>query len=156
MSRQNKVNPGMYTQRGRLTQDDAARELVKQRATGSEHTWQPEQRDHQAWPASNDEDADDDSAADEPVEMPEKKAPRVTAKATRPRATAKAKPAAKARTSARTKANAKAPRLVRRSAKREGGVARKAVLARGAGHGSTLLNAGQKKTKAAATAKRKR
>jgi hypothetical protein len=28
MSRQNKVNPGMYTQRGRLTQDDAARELV--------------------------------------------------------------------------------------------------------------------------------
>ena len=145
MSRQNKVNPGMYTQRGRLTQDDAARELVKQRATGSEHTWQPEQRDHQAWPASNDEDADDDSAADEPVEMPEKKAPRVTAKATRPRAAAKAKPAAKARTSARTKANAKAPR-----------VARKAVLARGAGNGSALLKAGQKKTKAASTAKRKR
>ena len=41
MSRQNKVNPGMYTQRGRLTQDDAARELRKQRAIGSEHTWQP-------------------------------------------------------------------------------------------------------------------
>ena len=31
MSRQNKVNPGMYTQRGRLTQDDAARELKRQR-----------------------------------------------------------------------------------------------------------------------------
>ena len=31
MSRQNKVNPGMYTQRGRLTQDDAAREMKKQR-----------------------------------------------------------------------------------------------------------------------------
>jgi hypothetical protein len=31
MSRQNKVNPGIYTQRGRLTQDDAARELRKQR-----------------------------------------------------------------------------------------------------------------------------
>jgi hypothetical protein len=30
MSRQNKVNPGRYTQRGRLTQDDAARELRKQ------------------------------------------------------------------------------------------------------------------------------
>ena len=41
MSRQNKVNPGMYTQRGRLTQDDAARELRKQRALGSQHTWQP-------------------------------------------------------------------------------------------------------------------
>ena len=41
MSRQNKVNPGMYTQRGRLTQDDAARELRKQSAIGSAHTWQP-------------------------------------------------------------------------------------------------------------------
>ena len=41
MSRQNKVNPGMYTQRGRLTQDDAARELRKQTASGSPHTWQP-------------------------------------------------------------------------------------------------------------------
>jgi hypothetical protein len=41
MSRQNKVNPGMYTQRGRLTQDDAARELRKQSAIGSPHTWQP-------------------------------------------------------------------------------------------------------------------
>ena len=41
MSRQNKVNPGMYTQRGRLTQDDAARELRKQSAIKSPHTWQP-------------------------------------------------------------------------------------------------------------------
>ena len=41
MSRQNKVNPGRYTQRGRLTQDDAARELHKQSAIGSPHTWQP-------------------------------------------------------------------------------------------------------------------
>lgn len=41
MSRQNKVNPGMYTQRGRLTQDDAARELRKQSAFGSPPTWHP-------------------------------------------------------------------------------------------------------------------
>ena len=41
MSRQNKVNPGRYTQRGRLTQDDAARELHKQSESGSPHTWQP-------------------------------------------------------------------------------------------------------------------
>jgi len=40
MSRQNKVNPGMYTQRGRLTQDDAAREVRKQSAIGSPYTWQ--------------------------------------------------------------------------------------------------------------------
>lgn len=31
MSRENKVNPGQYTQRGRLTPDDAAREMAKQR-----------------------------------------------------------------------------------------------------------------------------
>ena len=41
MSRQNKVNPGMYTQRGRLSQDDAARELRKQSVMASPHTWQP-------------------------------------------------------------------------------------------------------------------
>ena len=41
MSRQNKVNPGMYTQRGRLTQDDAARELRKQSSIGSQNIWQP-------------------------------------------------------------------------------------------------------------------
>ena len=31
MSRENKVNPGKYTQAGRLTIDDAAREMAKQR-----------------------------------------------------------------------------------------------------------------------------
>lgn len=31
MSRENRVNPGTYTQAGRLTPDDAAREMVKQR-----------------------------------------------------------------------------------------------------------------------------
>lgn len=31
MSRQNKVNPGNYTQAGRLSQDDVAREMKKQR-----------------------------------------------------------------------------------------------------------------------------
>lgn len=30
MSKQNKVNPGMYTQAGRLSPDDAARERMKQ------------------------------------------------------------------------------------------------------------------------------
>lgn len=31
MSKENKVNPSQYTQRGRLTPDDAAREMAKQR-----------------------------------------------------------------------------------------------------------------------------
>lgn len=35
MSKQNKVNPGTYTQAGRLTPDDAARELKKQREAAS-------------------------------------------------------------------------------------------------------------------------
>ena len=57
MSRQNKVNPGMYTQRGRLTQDDAARELRKQASIGSQSTWQPVQKDARPRPTSNGEDA---------------------------------------------------------------------------------------------------
>jgi len=35
MSKHNKVNPGLYTQAGRLSQDDAAREMKKQREVGS-------------------------------------------------------------------------------------------------------------------------
>ena len=57
MSRQNKVNPGMYTQRGRLTQDDAARELKRQREVGSEHTWQPSKKDYFPRLNSNNHDA---------------------------------------------------------------------------------------------------
>ena len=73
MSRQNKVNPGMYTQRGRLTQDDAARELAKQRNVGSPHTWQPVQRDKMPAmieePAQNGVEDDEQSAKPaEPVE----------------------------------------------------------------------------------------
>jgi hypothetical protein len=45
MSRQNKINPAHYTQRGRLTPDDGARELARQRSIGSQHTWQPVQKD---------------------------------------------------------------------------------------------------------------
>lgn len=141
MSRQNKVNPGMYTQRGRLTQDDAARELAKQRSIGSEHTWQPVKRDHHPAPTSNAEGADADAVDAEPVARPEEKPARVIAKARPARVVAKPKPAAQAT----TKATAKAPRG-----------ARKAVLARGAGKTSALVAAGRKKGKAAATAKRKR
>jgi colicin import membrane protein len=137
MSRQNKVNPGMYTQRGRLAQDDAAREIAKQRSLGSEHTWQPVKRDHQQVPPSKAAGADDDSEAEEPAPTPKKPA----------RVVAKTKPAAQAkvRSKLKTQAKAKAPKS-----------ARKAVLARGAGKGSALLAAGQKKKKAATTAKRKR
>ena len=142
MSRQNKVNPGMYTQRGRLTQDDAAREIAKQRSIGSEHTWQPVKRDHQPVPTSKAAGADDDSEAEGAAGTP-KKQKRVLAK-TKPASAQtlrRGKPAAKPK----MKAKAKAPRTER-----------KAVLARGAGKGSALLAASHKKKKGAPTAKRKR
>ena len=81
MSRQNKVNPGMYTQRGRLTQDDAARELRKQSAIGSPHTWQPVQRDKMpAMIAEPEQDeVEDDEQADKPAKRVEKTSARVKA-----------------------------------------------------------------------------
>ncbi len=146
MSRQNKVNPGMYTQRGRLAQDDAAREIAKQRSLGSEHTWQPVKRDHQQVPPSKAAGADDDSETEE--RAPTQKIPaRVLAK-TKPafaQTLRRGKPAAQATSKRKTQAKAKAPTS-----------ARKAVLARGAGKGSALLAAGRKKKKATTTAKRKR
>jgi hypothetical protein len=155
MSRQNKVNPGQYTQRGRLAQDDMARELKVQDASiSSQKSWR--HSDHQTpWPDATSGDAEaEDSPASQTSEAREKpRQPAARAKASAgTRASAKAKPGSKAKVGAK----AKAPRLVRRSAKREGGVARKAVLARGAGKGSALLKAGQKKKKAATTAKRRR
>jgi hypothetical protein len=95
MSRQNKVNPGMYTQRGRLAQDDAAREIAKQRAVGSEHTWQPMQRDQQPRPTPESEGDEEDAGNEGPPQTAEKKRARVamkpaSAKKTAARKTAKA------------------------------------------------------------------
>ena len=80
MSRQNKVNPGMYTQRGRLSQDDAAREIAKQRSTGSEHTWQPVQRDQEPRLTSESEGDEEDADTAAPDERAEKTPARVAAK----------------------------------------------------------------------------
>jgi hypothetical protein len=50
MSRENRVNPGTYTQAGRLTPDDTARELVKQRQSmsNSQGSGNPKDRS-EAW-----------------------------------------------------------------------------------------------------------
>lgn len=50
MSKENKVNPSQYTQRGRLTPDDAAREMAKQRQSflGAEGKGNPKSRS-EAW-----------------------------------------------------------------------------------------------------------
>ena len=112
MSRQNKVNPGMYTQRGRLTQDDFARELKQQREAGSAQPWPPEQQ-HEPFHFRETPKADD--AADgeqdrEPAKPVQKQPARVRAKtAKKPARTAAAKPAVKAK---------KATTVKRKSAKR--------------------------------------
>ena len=115
MSRQNKVNPGMYTQRGRLTQDDAAREIAKQRSIGSEHTWQPVQRDHEPQLTSESEGEEEDAGVAAPDQSAEKTPARVTnkprsARKTAARKTAKApvKISARAKKTAATAVRAKA------------------------------------------------
>ena len=107
MSRQNKVNPGMYTQRGRLTQDDAAREIVKQREIGSEHTWQPVQRDQEPRLTSESAGEAEDAPIAAPDESAEKTPAPVTAKP------GPAKPASAKKTAARKKAKATAKKTVR-------------------------------------------
>ena len=107
MSRQNKVNPGMYTQRGRLTQDDAAREIAKQRSVGSEHTWQPVQRDQEPRLISESEGDEEDAGIAAPDESAEKTPARVTAKPNSVRKTAARKTArAPAKKTARAKKTA--------------------------------------------------
>lgn len=159
MSRQNKVNPGMYTQRGRLTQDDAARELRKQREIGSQHTWQPVKKDQlprfeskkensdEATETSGDTTGENNTPAADNVQptkrmMKTKATPKAKAKAAQPK-TAKAgarKTAAKAKTSkARTgtaktgKAKTGQAAKSASKAKSTGPSKRQAVLARNVG-----------------------
>ena len=114
MSRQNKVNPGLYTQRGRLTQDDAARELRKQSAAGSPDTWQPV------------------NAKTKPRMAPASDAAREAAPSN---ANAKAAKATTARTrsSERTTGNGKTGKAMTTAVKQTTKPTRHAVLARNAG-----------------------
>ena len=130
MSRQNKVNPGMYTQRGRLTQDDAARELKRQRSIGSEHTWQPSKKDHFPRLASNSQhaalgaetsgDNESEGATPSAVAKP-------TARVTSAPAKAKQSKTAKSMAGKNTAGKAKAAKTAKRAPTK---IVRKAVLAR--------------------------
>ena len=115
MSRQNKVNPGMYTQRGRLAQDDAAREIAKQRAVGSEHTWQPVQRGEPRLTSESEGDEEDAGIA-APDETAGKTAARVSAKPNSARKTS-ARKTAKAPAKNKTQAKKTAAPAVRAKAK---------------------------------------
>ena len=149
MSRQNKVNPGMYTQRGRLTQDDAARELRKQSATGSPHTWQPvntktRQRPVPAGDAARDTErsADNETMVETSPQVETRPASRVTrnmtaTKAAPSNAKAKAVEAKAAGTgkSKRTTGKAKTGKAGTRAIKRTTKPTRQPVLARNVGRG---------------------
>jgi hypothetical protein len=129
MSRQNKVNPGMYTQRGRLTQDDAAREIARQRAVSAPHTWQHGVNDKLfhfkgSEPVAREEEAE----AAKPKKRAAKKAAPVKAKAK----SAAKKPARAAKktatkTARKTLKAAKTPRKAKASARKTSGSKAKAA-----------------------------
>ena len=152
MSRHNKVNKDHYVQRGRLTHDEAARELAKMRQVGSQHTWQPTKKDalprrESKDPAAGTETTEDHGGSEETsTSAKTRAASRQTArnmapvrsapKATREKSAdaGKAKKAAgKTKTAA---GNAKTPQASKAAAKRTASAPkRKAVLARNVGGG---------------------
>ena len=172
MSRQNKVNPGMYTQRGRLTNDDAARELRKQRSVGSQHTWQPVKKDQLPRLESKDrpdgtETTEDKGNTEEtstsaetraasratarnmaPVKAKAKSSTAKSAKAAQVKTpTAKAK-TAKAKTGRAKTAKAKTGKAAKTAAKRSASKPkRKAVLARNVGGGGATPRPAAKRRK---------
>jgi hypothetical protein len=69
MSKQNKVNPGNYTQAGRLSQDDTAREMKKQRENASTRNTEGDGFSEKPKPRVTDEDkSEDDEVTDEQEE----------------------------------------------------------------------------------------
>lgn len=144
MSRQNKVNPGQYTQRGRLTPDDTARELVRQRTAISSQDKYQGRPGVGPWPGATATPVNDDNeeraGGEEDAPSPDDK-PRKTARpATGSRgATKSAKAAKKAsgKQAPRSAAKTTKKTAAKRSAAKSGGAsgrrpARKAPLGRSA------------------------
>jgi hypothetical protein len=165
MSRQNKVNPGIYTQRGRLTQDDAARELRKQSAIGSPHISQPVNtkatpRMAPAGDAPRDTERSADNKTMVEPELETRRASRVTRNMTATKvapSNAKAKNAkaktAKTRKSKRTTGGAKTGKAtaIRRTTTRP---TQKAVLGRNVGGGRAAQRPTTKRHKSRAIRRR--
>ena len=69
MSKQNKVNPGNYTQAGRLSQDDAAREMKKQRENASPRNVEGgDYAEKQKAQVTDEDNSDEDEGTDEQEE----------------------------------------------------------------------------------------
>ena len=162
MSRQNKVNPGMYTQRGRLTQDDSARELRKQSSIGSQNAWQPVKKNAMPHlgPAdapnrdseTSEDNADQDATA---VEAEAQQVSRATKRNTsrkaapvKARARAATSKAAKTVRAKKAGGKAKTGKVTKTAAKRTASkLKRKAVLARNVGGGGPKPRPGGKRRK---------
>ena len=144
MSKQNKIHPAHYTQRGRLTQDDAAREIARQRSIGAPHRWRPAEPRAMPGLLFKSEDAGrsaetlESTGSQEAGPFPSKERPakRVTREAgtkaavlTKTRGQGAAR-AGTARTTGKAKALSAAKRVSRTTAT---GNKRKAVLARNVG-----------------------
>ena len=143
MSKQNKIHPAHYTQRGRLTQDDAAREVARQRSIGAPHRWRPAEKTTMPGLPFKSEDAGrsaetlESTGSQEAGPFPAKERPakRVTREAGTKAAVKKtrgqgAARAGTARTTGKAKALSAAKRVSRTTAT---GNKRKAVLARNVG-----------------------
>jgi hypothetical protein len=143
MSRNNKVNPGQYTQRGRLTPDDSARELVRQRtaiASQDKHQGRPGVGPWQgATKSPVNDDNEQRAGREEEVSAPGGK-PRNTARtAAKTSGGSKSAGGPKKPEKQAMRSAAKTPKktAAKRSAAKSGGAsgrppARKAALARGA------------------------
>ena len=152
MSRHNKVNKDHYVQRGRLTPDEAARELAKMRQVGSQHTWQPTKKDALPRREANDPadgtetTEDNDSKEVRSADVESHPAPRVTKgntamkKAVKSPAKSSKLPAAKTGTAKKT-ATAKSGSSDESTG---GNQKRKAVLARNVGGGGATPGAAKR------------
>jgi hypothetical protein len=69
MSKQNKVNPGTYTQAGRLSPDDTAREMKKQREMAA--SGNPDAKAEPRTPSSRVTDKDKKADEEEPEDSVE-------------------------------------------------------------------------------------
>jgi hypothetical protein len=129
MSRQNKVNPGMYTQRGRLTPDDTAREMKKQRgsvapATARDFKFREHQQSRalQAMSSQGDDQAENverprKDTSKKPATAEPKNAAKASSKARPAKSAAKAKATATSKTRAKSKPRARKPPTARATRK---------------------------------------
>jgi hypothetical protein len=157
MSRNNKVNRDHYVQRGRLTPDEAARELTKMRQVGSPHKWQPSKKNdlprfESKNPAGGTETTEDKGSEEETSpDVASRPAARVAKGGAKPAVNSKtqaSKPAVTRSATAKKSGKAKTATSAKSAGKSKAGKPkRKAVLARNVGGGGATPAAAAKRRK---------